>query len=211
KGIVHRDLKPENVFVTRDGRVKILDFGLARQTMAFAGVDATASPTLEQRTEPGTVLGTAGYMSPEQVRGETGDHRSDIFSFGCVLYEMVSGRRAFQAGTAAETMTAILREEPSELVTPLTYRPQTIYRALFAPDGKTMVFSGALSGNEVELFTMSADFSEARRLGVKNAQLLSVSSTGELAVLTNARFVGHRLFEGTLARMPLGGGAPREI
>src|SRR6266511_2202148 len=115
KGIVHRDLKPENVFVTRDGRVKILDFGLARQTIAITGADVTASPTFERHTEPGTVLGTAGYMSPEQVRGEAGDHRSDIFSFGCVLYEMLSGRRAFQSGTAAETMTAILREEPPEL------------------------------------------------------------------------------------------------
>src|SRR6266540_1384655 len=114
KGIVHRDLKPENVFVTRDGRVKILDFGLARQALAFAGADVTASPTFERHTEPGTVLGTVGYMSPEQVRGETGDHRSDIFSFGCVLYEMLMGRRAFQRGTAAETMTAILREEPPE-------------------------------------------------------------------------------------------------
>src|SRR5207247_10545948 len=94
KGIVHRDLKPENVFTPSDGRAKILDFGLARQMFSFAGADLTNSPTLDRHTDPGTVLGTVGYMSPEQVRGEAGDHRSDIFSFGAVLYELLSGRRA---------------------------------------------------------------------------------------------------------------------
>lgn len=303
-GIAHRDLKPENVFVTKDGRVKILDFGLARQAFAFAGADLTASPTLERHTEPGTVLGTVGYMSPEQVRGEAGDHRSDIFSFGAVLYELVSGRRAFQRQTPAETMTAILKEDPPSLVEgagadvppglarvilhcleknpaerfqsasdvafalealsglsssahtavntaprksraaligllaiatiagvaiafaigrstaaparpvsflPLTYRPQAIFRALFAPDGKTIVFSAARSADNVELFSLSPDYPEPRSLGLQAAQLLSVSSRSELAILTNAQFRLHRLFVGTLARMPLGGGAPREI
>jgi Tol biopolymer transport system component len=114
KGIVHRDLKPENLFVTGDGRVKVLDFGLAR-FQAPAGAEDTRSPTLARPTDAGSVLGTVGYMSPEQVRGEPVDTRSDIFSLGCVLYEMLSGRRAFLHETAAETMTAILREDPPEL------------------------------------------------------------------------------------------------
>jgi serine/threonine protein kinase len=113
RGIVHRDLKPENLFVTSDERCKILDFGLARrETVAPAG-DATVS--VPRPTDPGTVMGTVGYMAPEQVRGEPGDQRSDIFAFGAVLYEMLTSRRAFQRDTAAEPMTAILREEPAAL------------------------------------------------------------------------------------------------
>jgi eukaryotic-like serine/threonine-protein kinase len=115
KGIVHRDLKPDNVFVTRDERVKILDFGLAKPGAAAADASSeTQSPTVSGYTEPGRILGTVGYMSPEQVRGIALDARSDIFSFGSMLYEMVTGRRAFQRETAAETMTAILKEEPFE-------------------------------------------------------------------------------------------------
>ena len=286
KGIVHRDLKPENVFVTREGRVKLLDFGLAKKTGPATGPGSRLQ-TAEQHTEPGTVMGTVSYMSPEQVRGEAVDHRSDIFSFGAVLYEMLAGRQAFERDTAADSMTAILKEDPPEIaderlrpvaraaahraalpgeetggafpvgaghrlrpagalrvrrheraigrrraqrVAPwltviavaavlgvaglalyrkgekaerrsaaeirfrqMSFRPQTIFQAAFAPDGETIVYSAALEGNVPELFMIRPEYPEPRPLGLPRTHLLSISSKGELAVLTNARFIAHRL------------------
>src|SRR5215207_521938 len=116
RGIVHRDLKPENLFVTTDGRVKILDFGIAKLVEPANDAEAlTDLPTRRLNTDPGVMVGTPGYMSPEQVRGGRVDHRSDIFSFGCVLYEMLSGRSAFRKGSTADTISALLNEEPPDI------------------------------------------------------------------------------------------------
>jgi serine/threonine protein kinase len=115
RGIVHRDLKPENVMITRDDHVKILDFGLAKPISSLAARSADETRAVNVKTTAGTVLGTFGYMAPEQVRGLDVDHRADLFAFGAVLYEMLSGERAFKGETAADTITAILTKDPPEL------------------------------------------------------------------------------------------------
>ena len=176
KGIVHRDLKPENLFVTKDGRVKILDFGLARLTAGKSDADGSA-PTMTAGTDPGVVMGTAGYMSPEQVRGATVDHRTDIFAFGAILYEMLSGKRAFQRSTSAETMTAILHDEPPSI----SLIAQTI------PPGLQRVVHHCLEKNPEQRFHSASDLAFA-------LQALSESGGAPAAVIgsqaSRSRWIG---------------------
>jgi len=275
-GIVHRDLKPENVMLSRDGFVKILDFGLAKlveNPSAGAG-QTTSAPTA---TREGMVMGTAGYMSPEQASGLPADFRSDQFSFGTILYELATGRRAFQRQTPVETLTAIIREEPEpiELASPktplplrwiierclekdpgeryestkdlardlarlrrhlpeatasgemaaiparpgepdrnfqrLSFRRGTILSARFAPDAQTVIYGAAWEGSPFRLFSTRRESPESSPLTLPDAEILSISSSGMMAISLERHWAGRFIWTGTLAQVSILGGAPREI
>ena len=171
KGLVHRDLKPENVFLVADGQVKILDFGLAKT--AEPG-DSAATATQMAMTDPGTVLGTVGYMAPEQVRGHALDARTDLFALGTVLYEMVAGQRAFRRDTAAETMTAILREDVPDLPAPQAAQAPALDR----------IIRHCLEKNPVERFQSARDVAFAlEALSGTSASTTSPQSSGAVAIV----------------------------
>jgi len=311
-GVTHRDLKPGNIILTKAG-AKLLDFGLAKaeptQSLAQTLTDATPRPA--PMTKVGAVIGTVPYMSPEQLDGKEVDARSDIFSLGTVLYEMVTGQRAFQGNSEFSVASAILHNDPPPISTlqplappalertiqvclakdpderwqsasdlwnelrsisqggsqsgaiaslqpgsqpgakvarraarprvawfvaalfaiiaavalviasrsgrgprplsfrQLNFRREAIFQAAFA--GDTIVYSAAVSDNTPQVFAVRSDYPEPQPIGPRGMTLLAVSSKGELAVLLNAHYVWYRLFTGTLARMTLSGGAPREI
>lgn len=177
KGIVHRDLKPDNVFLNSDGLVKILDFGLARSDGdAVPASHLTSVPTEVMATEAGTILGTVGYMSPEQVSGEPADARSDIFSFGCVLYEMLSGRRAFGGMSRGQTMAAILRDQP----------PEISRSGVELPVGLDRIVARCLEKNPNERFQTARDLAFALKE-------MSGTSTAVLAIAAASTPSGTRL------------------
>ena len=331
QGVVHRDLKPANIMIRADGTVKVLDFGLAKalEPPASSPSSISSTPTITSwDTKLGVVLGTAAYMAPEQARGKAVDRRADIWAFGVVFYEMLTGMPLFSGEATADVLAAVLREDIDLSVLPtdtparirvllsrcldrdmrrrlrdigearvaleeeiagseverfltgrslahtapqrsdalvtgkpdararrawppsavllalvalgavlggggialyrqgtraqrrstegitfrqMSFSPQAIFQAAFAPDGETIAYSAASEGNVPELVAIRPEFPEPRSLGLPRTHLLAISSKGEMAILTHARYVWQRLFTGTLARVSLGGTAPREI
>jgi eukaryotic-like serine/threonine-protein kinase len=273
KGIVHRDLKPENLHVLVDGRLKVLDFGLAKLAIPDAPPRDETGPQLHSLTMTGTILGTASYMAPEQIREGHVDHRADLFALGAILYELVTGTKAFPGETPPDRMTAILTQDPkplppavesdlpgldavirrclekradlrfdsardlaftlqilitaSDTVAPrpkastrassgarfqqLTYREGLISGARYSSDGHTVVYAAAWGGGPLELYMTRIGSHESRPLGLRDARLLDVSSSDELAVRLRTRDMGAFIEVGVLARLPLMGGTPREL
>jgi Tol biopolymer transport system component len=305
KGIIHRDLKPANVKLTLDGKVKVLDFGLAKAYSSDAAPgsspDLSQSPTLAHTgTAAGLILGTAAYMSPEQARGKPVDRRADVWAFGVVLFEMLTGRALFAGETVTDVLAAVVTRGPDLAslpastppsvrqllrrcldkdpthrlrdigearivleapeagapvgsaprrglsrwamatlaaallaavgmggflagrgssdgvggdlrIFPLTYRRGSVPNARFAPDGQTVVYGAAWEGEPPDVFSVRLDTRESRAMGIAGADVLAVSSAGELALSLGRRYTIGWESTGTLARMPLGGGAPREV